>query len=406
MLKSTGAVLITLGLINYLVLPQIAEGRKSADVLRHLNPFLLIVAVAFEGASLVAYSVLTRVTLPPKPRLPLFTILRVQLATKAVGNVTPGGSVAGGTLGYRLLVDEGVAPTAAGFSLATVGLGSAVVLNLILWLALLISIPFNGYKPIYLGAAVVGVVLLLAAGALVFLLMEGRDRAEAVLRGIARHIPRVKEDTASRFVHQLADRLYELARSPELIRNGVLWAAANWFLDIAALWVFLRAFGQAVSPINLIVAYGVAGVLAAIPLTPGGLGVVEAALPTLLAGFNVPYHTALLGVLAWRFAQFWLPIPLGGLSYASLKIGPITDEGRRRRLEALRELAVTTGSAATKRVWDEETGKYRVVAAGVDPDHLPEDDLAMVDATFVDGVAHPDLPEDERSEQPPDDLAG
>jgi uncharacterized membrane protein YbhN (UPF0104 family) len=32
------------------------------------------------------------------------------------------------------------------------------------------------------------------------------------------------------------------------------------------------------NPINLVVAYGVAGVLAAIPITPGGLGVVETAL--------------------------------------------------------------------------------------------------------------------------------
>ena len=56
--------------------------------------------------------------------------------------------------------------------------------------------------------------------------------------------------------------------------------------DAAALWVFLWAFGTTLNPINVIVAYGVAGVLAAIPITPGGLGLVETALPALLIGFG------------------------------------------------------------------------------------------------------------------------
>ena len=42
-------------------------------------------------------------------------------------------------------------------------------------------------------------------------------------------------------------------------------------LDAAALWVFIKAFGETLSPVNLIVAYGLAGVLAA---TRGGLDVV------------------------------------------------------------------------------------------------------------------------------------
>src|SRR5690606_6190218 len=122
--------------------------------------------------------------------------------------------------------------------MATVGLGSAVVLNVLLWVFLIISIPLNGFKRAYVGAALIGVLLLLAAAALVWTLMEGRDRSERVLRAIARKIPFVKEDTASRFIHQIADRLHDLARQPELVRRGVIWATANWALDAAALWVF------------------------------------------------------------------------------------------------------------------------------------------------------------------------
>ena len=177
--------------------------------------------------------------------------------------------------------------------------------------------------------------------------MEGRDRAERVLRAIIRRLPFVKEETASRFVHQLADRLHDLARQPELIRRGVLWATANWLLDAAALWVFLRAFGESVNPVNLIVAYGVAGVLAAIPITPGGLGVVETALPALLVGFGVAagHRRPRRAGLALR--PVLAPIPLGGLSYASLKLGPL---GREAPPGAVRDLARRPARPPTARL--------------------------------------------------------
>ena len=359
-------VVVMLFVLYYVVLPQWAKSKESADLIRQVNPVLLLAALGLEFAALFAYAMLTKVTLPREPKLSLFTIFRVQLATKTVTNLLPGGSAAGGTLGYRLFTDAGVPPTAAGFSMATVGLGSAVVLNLLLWLALIVSIPFAGFSPIYVTAAIVGVILLASAGALVYLLMEGLAQAERVLRGIARHIPFVQEETASRFVHQLADRLHDLARQPELVRNGVMWATANWLLDAAALWVFLRAFGPSVNPINLMVAFGLAGVLAAIPITPGGLGLVEAALAPTLVGFGVPAQEATIGVLCWRFAQFWLPIPMGGIAYLSLKLGPL---GRRRKLAGVRALAHETSAAASRRVWDAETGEYRLEssAAGMSP---------------------------------------
>lgn len=358
--KRTLFVVFLLFVIYYVVLPQWADSRESADLIRQVNPLLLVLAVGLQIAALLAYTVLTRVTLPQDSTLSMFTIFRIQLATKSVTNIVPGGSAAGGTLGYRLFTGAGIAPTAAGFAMATVGLGSAVVLNLLLWIALLVSIPLNGYNPLYAGAALIGVLLLASAGALVYLLMEGRDRAERVFRAIARRLPYVNEETASRFVHQLAERLHELAQQPELIKRGVLWATVNWLLEAAALWVFLRAFGASVNPINLLVAFGLAGVLAAIPITPGGLGVVEAALAPTLVGFGVAANTATIGVLCWRFVQFWLPIPLGGLAYASLKLGTL---GRQSRLGTVRDLAMETGQAASRRIWDDQTGEYRWVAA-------------------------------------------
>ena len=70
--------------------------------------------------------------------------------------------------------------------------------------------------------------------------------------------------------------------------------------------------------------YGLANVLGAIPITPGGLGIIEGVLTPSLVGFGVPRAAAVLGVLSWRLVNFWLPIPVGGLSYLSFRIWPGT----------------------------------------------------------------------------------
>ena len=66
-----------------------------------------------------------------------------------------------------------------------------------------------------------------------------------------------------------------------------------------------------------------------IPLTPGGLGVIEGVLISTLSGFGVPNSQAILAVLAYRLVNFWLPIPLGGAAYASVqwRRSPLRAEG-------------------------------------------------------------------------------
>ncbi len=88
----------------------------------------------------------------------------------------------------------------------------------------------------------------------------------------------------------------------------------------------------------LIIAFGIANVMAAIPITPGGLGYVDAGYVAMLTGFGAPARRATLGVAAYRFAQFFFPILLGGILYLSLRVGPWSIE-RRDRLIRLRDLA-------------------------------------------------------------------
>jgi len=136
---------------------------------------------------------------------------------------------------------------------------------------------------------------------------------------VAGRIRFLDADRTTALVERLADRFAALMRDRSLTRRAIGWAAANWLLDAASLWVFVAAFSHFISPVDLLMAYGLANILAAIPVTPGGLGVVEFVLVSMITGFGPTAGQALSAVLAYRAVNFWLPIPFGGLAYASLE---------------------------------------------------------------------------------------
>ena len=130
-------------------------------------------------------------------------------------------------------------------------------------------------------------------------------------------------------------------------------------LDAAALWVFLRAFGESLAPDGLIIAFCLANVLAVIPITPGGLGLIEFVMIPTIVAFGPSRSTAILGVAAYRFAQYWFPLVLGAGTYVSLRVGPWSID-RRERLRSLREEASDAVGDDTSGIeWAEMYGRRR-----------------------------------------------
>ena len=318
--KITLMILVFFFIGEYILLPELASARKEFHRLTQLNFFWLVLGALLEVAALAAYAQLTYTVLSPgAPKR--FTIFRINMWALAVSHTLPGGTVPGTAASYRLLTESDVSGSTAAFGLAAQGIGSAVVLNVIFWLALLISIPLRGYNPAYGFAAILGVLLIAIFGGLVFFLTRGEKQAGVLLQKVAHRFPFVRAETITALVQKVADRMKILSTSSELLSRAGLWAAANWLLDAASLWVFLLAFGARPSPVDVLVAYGLANILAVIPLTPSGLGVVELTIVAVLKGFGIPGDVAAAGVLTWRLVNFWLPIPFGGISYLSLRFG-------------------------------------------------------------------------------------
>lgn len=342
------AVLVVVVAI-FLLPPVIGGFRQAATTVSDVNPALLVLGFGLQLAALFCYSLLTRASLGSAgDGLSNARIFRIQLSTKALSNIVPGGNAAGSALGYRLLTLSGISGPDAGFAIATAGIGSAVVLNIIFWTGLIVSIPSRGVNPLYGFAAIAGIVIMGATAALVVGVMDGSGRAERLFRKLARTM-RLDEDKFAAVLHQIGYRLEELTSDRQLLRRVVFWATANWLLDAASLWVFLRAFGGSLSVDALIVAFGLANLLAAIPLLPGGLGVVDGTYLAVLVGFGIPRNVVVPAIATYRSAQYLMPIVLGGIAYASLRVGPWSIQ-RRDRLIRLRELARTESEKGESRM--------------------------------------------------------
>jgi uncharacterized protein (TIRG00374 family) len=117
-------------------------------------------------------------------------------------------------------------------------------------------------------------------------------------------------------LHELPARLLrERDRIVSIV--GRRWKAAlsagigRWAFDYASLLAALAAVGATPRPALVLVAFCVANLLAQVPLTPGGLGIVEAGLTATLTLAGVSPADAVLTTFAYRLMTYWLPLPLG-----------------------------------------------------------------------------------------------
>jgi uncharacterized protein (TIRG00374 family) len=360
-LRRVALLFILALIIEYLVIPELVGASKDLYLLGRLNAGWMIAGVVLEVVSLFCYALLTRALLPPEGRPSMSKLFRIDLAAAAVAHVIPAGTVGSAGVGYQLFTSEGLDGTDVGVMMATKGMGSTVVLNVLLWLALVISIPLSGFRPVYATVAIVGAVLLAAIAAVIVGLTRGGQRAARIVRAIGSKIPGVGGERLERIVLQANESLRRLATDRRVLISSLTWASLNWLLDAGSLWCFIAAFSRFTNPVGLFAAYGIANVLGAIPVTPAGLGVVDSVTPVLLVSFGLTRRVATLGVLSWRLVNFWLPIPTGAAAYVTLKVP------RGAGLRAMRRAVAEMTSA------DAPAGQAPAAPAGHAPADPPGD---------------------------------
>ena len=308
-------LLVVGGISLYILLPSLLSVFGSWRSLSHLDwPFAVLV-LACEVASSFCLWELDRIALRTRAWRP---VIAAQLSGNAMGRILPGGGATAAIVSVSMLREAGIETGEAAAALGTstlLQLATSFSLPVLALPAILGGAPVNHSLAVaaYLGAVVF--VLLLVAGSLILgtdrpLELVGRAAQWLLNRTVRRRRP----------VTGLAQELIE-ARDFVRTTLGREWwkallaAAGNTGFDYLALLAALRAVGADPRPSLVLLAYTAAEVLALIPVTPGGLGFVEAGLVGTLGLAGVPAADALAATLLYRIVAFWLPLPAGGIAY-------------------------------------------------------------------------------------------
>ena len=95
---------------------------------------------------------------------------------------------------------------------------------------------------------------------------------------------------------------------------ALAFAAAKWLTDLMCLTVVVRALDQSIGVTTLAGIYLSVQIVRQVPLTPGGIGVIETALAAGLTAAGASGISAAAAVLIYRLLSCWLIIPAGGIA--------------------------------------------------------------------------------------------
>jgi uncharacterized protein (TIRG00374 family) len=300
----------------YLVLPKLIAVLGAWPRLSTLNPAWFTVCLAAELASFTCNFALQRLALRTKSWFPVVT---AGLTGNAVTNSLPGGSAAGAAVQFHMLTTAGFdTDTAVGgltaFSLLEVG--GLLALPIVALPAILAGVPVSRGL---VNTALLGIaafVLYAVFGVIVLRADWPLATAGRVAQRVWNRVTRRHRQPVSGLDKRLLDERDTIrAVLGKNWRQAVVLTVGRLGADYACLLAALRATGAEPQPSLVLLAYSAAGIIALFPITPGGLGIVEASLSGLLVLAGVRAGYAVLAILAYRIASYWLPLLAGPVAY-------------------------------------------------------------------------------------------
>jgi uncharacterized protein (TIRG00374 family) len=238
----------------------------------------------------------------------------------ALANVVPFGGAAGIGATYAQNLSWGFDVGSVTLSIIVSGVWN-VFAKLGMPIIVLALLGIIGHATNGLGfAAVVGFGALLAAIVVFTLVFKSERLATSVGRGAERTLNALRRIVRRAPRDDLADKVLEFRhQTVGLVRAHwrgltawmVLYKVSQGLLSLMA----ARAVGIEIGWLEIFAVYTFGELLSTIPLTPGGVGFVEAGSAGLLVSFGAPNEAALAAVLLYRTFTYLFEIPLGGVGW-------------------------------------------------------------------------------------------
>lgn len=272
-----------------------------------------------EVFSLIAYAVAQgKVLSASGARLKLAPLFAITLANNSIALSIPGEPVFSSAFRYRQYRRRGASEAQSGWTILTLMVAQAIGLSLLIFVAILMAL-LKSTRGATGGVAVLALIFLLGAGTVVVrrdLLVKFLSFLLRLCRKVTGH---PKGDVGKRIDSVLLNmRAIRMSAGNTVL--VVFIATLVWLFDCACLISALKAVNASVPWHGILLAYGVAQVVTALPIAPGGFGLVEGSLAVILVAYGATRISALSAVLTYRIVSYWLAIGVGWLSFFCIAI--------------------------------------------------------------------------------------
>jgi uncharacterized protein (TIRG00374 family) len=307
------------------VFPRFADYSAAWASIRDMSALSLLALAGVTVANVVVYVLPYQASLPGLPYGQGFVVRQTSFM---ISNVVPAGGAVGVGVQYSMLSGYGHGPEAT-----TTAIAATSVWNLLVTLGL----PVVGVAGLVLegGATaqeVAGAVAGLALLALLLGLFTLVLRSEGVARRVGgagdwllarvarvRHAPAAAgggTGEATGAVLRFRDTLGAVVadRWWRLTWTSVLQQVCQFAILAVAYWG-ITGPGGGINVVQLFAAFAIGRLASFIPVTPGGLGTVDAAIVALMAGMGADQDDALAAVLVWRAASFFPQVIIGVVTF-------------------------------------------------------------------------------------------
>lgn len=311
----TGLLVFTLVMIATLVVSVWHEVQGVVDHLAHANYWVLAWLIPVQCISYLStgesmFSYLRSRGLLNGVRTT--SAMRMSLEFNFVNHIVPSGGAAGlAFLSWKL-----------GFF--RVSPGDSIMAQLVRFvtsfasytLLLLVTISWKALSDTLAAPelAISAALMLIAGAAIAFILLTVRneklvlgliDRTVHGINSLFRRVPLVRKnvlkvDQAHRFAYDIGRAYTELRANPKALAFPFAWSLIFNLADVALFYITFSALGAEVNFGTLLIAYGISTICSIIVITPGGAGLYELLMVSILTLGGVPVADAIAGTIITR----------------------------------------------------------------------------------------------------------
>jgi putative heme transporter len=287
-----------------------SELTEARAALSHLRWGWVLLGAVAEAGSFLAFALLQRKMLRAGGvGVPIGPMTGITLAANSITNSLPAGPAFALVYTFRQYRHRGADQALAGWSVVATFVAESIALTVVAAIGVSVA-DAEGASLDLIGVIVTVLVLAIAVGVVFVQKRALVWTVSAVLR-LSQRLTGWPRGELAVHIDRIILRLTVVRLLPGQMAGALGLGLANWLLDCGCLAISFLAVGAGVPWKGLLLAYGAGQLAANLPITPGGLGVVEGSITIALVAYGGAAPSTVVAVLLYRVVSFWLALPVG-----------------------------------------------------------------------------------------------